>query len=322
MISLFVILLIINVLYRSRGGYSSFSKDKASFFKALLPFIIIIHHSGFLYKEDFQMAGAFVVALFFFISGYGLESKRLLHRIRVQDLRIALSKLLLPLVVPIIIYSLLKLLVYKIPLIDFLHNSFGSYQIVLPFTWFVLTLLILYAMFYILASVCDKLFASILISVIILASAIAVLLHFGAIYHQSVLGFVAGVLYKDNEDVVRNVLNREPQISNIFLIVLLCAVTLCCKHILSNCEYPRVYVLSFIWPVLAVMLMGYVKPIESRVVNFFTGISYELYICQGVAFLLMDGFMLPIWLNLICVIALDVVIAYLSRLATKKIEAY
>lgn len=55
-------------------------KQKADLLKALFPFVIILGHVSFKYPDsmirDMRFAGPYVVGIFFFLSGYGLECKR------------------------------------------------------------------------------------------------------------------------------------------------------------------------------------------------------------------------------------------------------
>ena len=71
------ITLIIASFFSVAKGYnfSLFTKERTYLLKALLPYMIFIHHSH-LFDDSFHFVGIFVVALFFFISGYGLETKR------------------------------------------------------------------------------------------------------------------------------------------------------------------------------------------------------------------------------------------------------
>ena len=52
-----------------------FPKEKTNLLKAILPFFILFHHANGEVLIDFIPAGKFVVAVFFCISGYGMETK-------------------------------------------------------------------------------------------------------------------------------------------------------------------------------------------------------------------------------------------------------
>lgn len=278
----------------------------------------MIHHSGFLYNEDFKETGVYVVALFFFISGYGLENKRLNNKVNVKGLRVSLKKLIVPLVIPIIIYTLLKLTVFHVSPHAFL-DSLYKYQIILPYTWFIITLAILYCIFYIIASI-DMVnsFLMTFTIIIVVICAIAFALHIQTTYHQAISGFIAGIIYKNYEDFLIQRIKNYRKLSYICIAILLGVVTYYSNNLIGGILYPQVYLLSFIYPILVVMLLGRVNIPKTRVIEFFANISYELYICQGIAFLLMSGFGLPVWQNLICVFLLNIAIAYSSHWLTSK----
>lgn len=56
---------------------TDFTLDKTNLLKAILPFGIILHHISFNASQsvlyDFRFTGPYIVGLFFFMSGYGLE---------------------------------------------------------------------------------------------------------------------------------------------------------------------------------------------------------------------------------------------------------
>ena len=76
MISCLFVLLVISIIIK--GGVNPFSKDRTTLLKAVLPWVIILHHLSLRTNllGDFNEAGVYVVGLFFFISGYGLEKKK------------------------------------------------------------------------------------------------------------------------------------------------------------------------------------------------------------------------------------------------------
>ena len=77
MISCLIPLLVLSIIIR--GGVAPFSKDRTTLLKAVLPWVIILHHLSLKTNllGDFNEAGVYVVGLFFYISGYGLEKKRM-----------------------------------------------------------------------------------------------------------------------------------------------------------------------------------------------------------------------------------------------------
>lgn len=100
--TLLLFALIGTIISPSLSGGQTFSYSKTNLLKATLPFIIIFghiyQHTG--YGSDFKVSGIYCVALFFFISGYGLEKK---SDINLKYITTRIVKVLLPLLVPVCI---------------------------------------------------------------------------------------------------------------------------------------------------------------------------------------------------------------------------
>ena len=103
---IFSLLLYALLLFAPRKEAFTFDLSNTALLKAILPFFIILGHAAHAVKSSlFDGLGVYVVALFFFVSGYGLEYKRSVDSKDSMHLLVnRIVKLLFPLVVPIIIY--------------------------------------------------------------------------------------------------------------------------------------------------------------------------------------------------------------------------
>ena len=124
------ILILVSLFYVYTGkDFDFFTKEKTYFLKAMLPYMIFVVHSHLL-DWDFSK-GFYIVALFFFMSGYGLETKRIVGGARSINNRFFLNvlrKLIIPLVVPIIIFLTLRLFNASFSVI--LNEDIRKYQLV------------------------------------------------------------------------------------------------------------------------------------------------------------------------------------------------
>lgn len=77
MITCLCVLVILTVCL-GHEGIRKFQRQQTSLLKVVLPWVIILHHLTLKTNmlRDFNEAGVYVVGLFFFISGFGLEKKR------------------------------------------------------------------------------------------------------------------------------------------------------------------------------------------------------------------------------------------------------
>lgn len=222
-------ILIVTIVFCELSVYSFgyFAKNKTIFLKALLPFMIITHHTH-LFDGDFYYVGAFVVSLFFFISGYGLESKRKVNTISNKWFVRSLKKLTIPLIVPIVIYMGIRLC--KTPLNTIIAEDILKYQLVLPHTWFVLTLILIYVIYHICVTLQQKLKKPSFL--IVITVAILTFNFFGKYLgvpswgRNTTTAFLAGIFYKEYEGYLVNWLNKKIMLWTISLSMAIVLVTM------------------------------------------------------------------------------------------------
>ena len=220
------------------------------------------------------MVGIYVVALFFFISGYGLEAKRNARGLSIKQLPKSIINLIIPLVIPIVIYTFLQLFIYDMTLIEFL-DGLCQYKVILPYTWFVITLAILYIIFYIIATIITDTKKVIVFATIgvLSFSLVGIASGLQATYHITVSGFLAGVMYRIFEPKFICSLKGRYYMKYI-LWVCLFFVSCLCNFPIPIFEYPRVYLQAFVWPILVVSLLSYLPNISNQFVTFLSSISY------------------------------------------------
>lgn len=319
-------LIISSLLFVARGSsFSLFTKERTGLLKALLPYIIFIHHSH-LYDREFSLAGVvYVVALFFFISGYGLETKRKRNLLLKKDFLIkALQKLLIPLIVPIIIYICLRL--YNDSFRAIYEGDIKEFQLILPFTWYVVTLIILYVFFYVSVAMSKGkaiLYFSLIVIEILLFNLIGRFIGIPALAHILTTGFIAGILYKNIEKNIVIKCNKNAIIHAFMLSVVMVLITMWIKeNPLNNKDIPFI---AFVWPTLFIMLYAVVPvckqdSVIGKVINSISSRSYELYICQSIPFLILGAKnQYPPVVYLLCLFFLCTVVAFGCKYLTGKI---
>lgn len=138
-------------------------------FKGILAFLIIAHHLGQrvpspVLEFNYLYWGLYVVAMFFFMTGYGLTisymkkgSSYLQHFIKYR-----IWKVLSPYLVAILIYAFYRYVYY--PDFNFLKAFISQSdfsEILLPSSWFVIAIILFYIAFFIIMSVCKTIKISI-----------------------------------------------------------------------------------------------------------------------------------------------------------------
>ena len=290
------ILIILSLLFVARGRrFSLFIKERTYLLKAFLPYMIFVHHSHF-FDGDFYYVGAFVVAIFFFMSGYGLETKRIVGGAEIINNRYlvnALKKLIAPLIFPIIVFLLLRL--YSVPFSVVLDEDIRKYQFILPYTWFVVTLIILYFLFYSCVAIAgknnnkDTIYYILIITTVLCFSILGKAVGVPSWARNTTTAFLAGIFYKRNEIKITISLNRYPKLMAGIISALLIVITIYIKGDMiahENGPLARPF-LAFVWSLFIIPLYSIIPEIKNGVIRYLSSISYELYICQSIAFILL-----------------------------------
>ena len=265
------------------GGVSCFDKSKTLLFKAILPFLVILQHTNI--YDDFDKIGTFAVTIFFFISGYGMECKRERRLITYRGLINSIIKLLVPLLVPAVIYILIKCFYFDWNQI--VDDLFLKSSIILPFTWYIRTLLFLYIIWTITSKFTNR------IDVIIPVVTVITLLcgYLGVIpQYTSPIGFIIGVCYRNFENKIMNKMVDSLKTTKFLLMIALVLLTYTSQLSISGFQTIINNVNHALYPLVIVMLVCILLGVnlKSHILNFLASISYDLYICQGISFLLIS----------------------------------
>lgn len=278
-ISFFVIIALLFVSPSSK----KFDINKSKFLKAILPYGVILGHISAYNTSQFSIAkiGPFIVGVFFFISAYGLECKRQSGEISFSGIWNRLYKILIPLIIPILLYVIC--LYFKGDNIyEILFENIKNYQLILPFTWFIIILCVFYFIFYLFSSISNQSNGRFLLFTFITVCVFSVInfLLFrktAAYTNFSCLCFPAGIFYKQYEKHIIYFL--EQKMHYIFLILLFLMT-----GIVTNFNY-LLPITILVWSMLIIVLSTIINVQESKLLNFFSQISYEVYVCQGITFL-------------------------------------
>lgn len=289
------ILIFSSLFFVARGSkFSSFTKERTYLLKAFLPFMVFVHHSH-LYNWDFYHI-RYVVALFFFMSGYGLETKRIVggaEFINNKFLVNAFRKLIIPLILPIIIFLILRL--WSTPFSVILDEDIKKYQIILPYTWFVVTLIILYIIYYLCVTITKKLnnnekwYLCLVIIIVLSFNFVGKMIGIPSWARNTTSVFIAGIIYRRNEYSIISLLNRHAKLMAFILSTLLILITIYIKgNIVTPSNGPlAIPSIAFMWSLCFIPLYSIIPESKNRVIGYLSSISYELYICQSITFILL-----------------------------------
>lgn len=284
MITISVICLVLFFIFCGQSKYQFLSRNTTTLLKAVLPVFILLHHIclNFGIIEDFKLSGYYVVGLFFFISGFGLECKRENGKMDIRGLFERVKKLTIPIIVPSIVYISIKMIIEDCCLLDILRQSMG-WRIILPYSWFVVSLLILTISFYVINEVSksNKLQLIILICFIFAFSLICKYYGVQSTYYTSNMAFAIGALAYNK----RNFIEKQMKTYMRYFVPLL---VVACFYAVSKLFAMSTFFIVPIWAISVVSIASFItNPVFS---NRIAPFSYEFYLCQGITFIIITCF--------------------------------
>lgn len=328
MITIYILVFIFSVFSLiNKPDFAEFTRNKTDVLKAILPFFIITHHTH-VFDNDFYYVGAFVVSIFFFISGYGLETKRIKRGFNYSDLWPSVRKLIVPILIPATLY-LLCLVFIENATCQKIIAEIAKYQTILPYTWYVLTLIILYIVFITLSSYCklrSTLFIALIVISILSFSILGKYIGIPSWARNTTTALCAGILFQHYEGNFLSVANKKKCLSCFFLSIIFLFLTLLANgFLLGSINNPlKRPLLAFVWSLGFMHIFSVCKSINNNVVKFLSGISYELYICQSIAFILIKKLSLDqdgVMIYIISVFIIDILIAWTcNRISNKLVK--
>lgn len=301
------------------------SKEKTSAVKGILAILIVVHHfsttcdvSGF---SEFRRWGAIIVSLFFFMSGYGLGrsitlkgkaylSNFLSHRLW--------KSVILPYAIALIIF--LVYLNVDVPDANTIIGYWSRGLTLLPNAWFIVALALMYLGFYFIkksSSRCHevKMFIYTLVYIILVYS-----IDFERCWYVSEFMFPLGMLYADKENELVALLNRFR--ARIWLIPMMMGITCIC-FIMQTIVSSIIAYMALTIALVFVMTSTEVERIgKIGVFSFLSAISYEIYLCHGVAMKMCRGKYFNItddWMFVIAVVALTLILASVVKFIVSRL---
>jgi len=252
------------------------------------------------------------VALFFFISGYGLMSS---YSIKGREyLKGFFSKRIWKIVFPLVFITAVFLLLYYIDSGLFnsdLLNDLLKGITPLPYSWFAYIIIIFYIFFYfVFLAKWSLQIKSIVMMILAFIFSIG-LYHFGfdRAWWVSNLAFPFGMVYRLNEEKIIQI--SRTKIGNIVFV----PSALLLAGLFAFLKIEILYVFSYVFIVLAVIvLLSYSGLPDGRLFNFLGKVSYETYLIHGAVYYLLRGnhiFIENSYIYLMCTILLTLLLAYI-----------
>ena len=276
-----------------------FSKDSSKNYRGIFILAIILHHiaqetsTGILFHSHFCNMGELSVAIFFFISGYGLQKS---HITKKDYNKHFLAKRLPNILLPFSIIVLIRLIqctcngtIYSFK--NILVNIVRG-ELIVPFSWYVVAITFFYIMFWMLMKVCRKHYFMMIIGAsigYIVYTILCIKVGNDIWWYLSTPAFILGMFWSTYEKYIDKELKERQWMYWILLIISLFFVILLfvkydeIKNILTftGAESLIVIVRNLLFSINFVLVTMKLK-IGNKATTFFGEMSLELYLIQGV----------------------------------------
>lgn len=295
----FIILAIFSAFWGKKNKWDrSFSLQTMNCLKGAFAIMIVLFHlsqhirGGFLFRMIGD-TGYLSVAVFFFISGYGMYTRVLQtgggyckgiisHRI---------PKILLPWMIATLIYALYWFAEGGYERIAQICNNRENGYLLITNSWFVITIAVFYLVFYLSFNWCRgnyrKGIKRTLIGIFIYI-AVAYLIGLGGWWFYSSLAFVLGMIWKDRESEINNIAMKNWWLF-LFSWGIIFAVGYAIRFLNSRTlNSPLVYdaALLIASTAFACLVFSILKKISvnNMLWNFLGGISFEIYLLHELVY--------------------------------------
>lgn len=278
----YIILTILCTIYlvANGGGKIDLSKDKVLSIRGLLAVFIVVHHCSFtvnniICEYVFGDIGMWICGIFFMQSGYalGVGTDKYIRMNAAVYFRKRVCKIFFDVLVLSLLYQCLQLGMGQYDIIESLCKlSIGNTSGLLPFSWFIWELILLYVIYYISNKFKFRTLALWILTLLLMV--IFYSLHFGCEWYMSTLSFPLGVL------IARCNLNLTKK-----RLIVISILSLMVYALYKVLNIGQIYVL--VVPILA-MSLNYLLSnsmlCRYTVLNKLADISFYIYMFQGFAF--------------------------------------
>ena len=314
------------------------SVDNMQNIRGMLAILIVIHHfSGMIEEKSlfflFNHIGYLVVALFLFLSGYGLAygvQNKPGYINGVKFLYTRIPKLIIPYWVAVIIYAVGYLaagepITWKAILLSFVSfkNIVG-----LGSSWYIFELIVLYIIFFLSFKIKKRKIALSVLFALVAVCAIGFYFSdsFSDVWYRSIFAFPLGVCYSLKKDKIESFLLNKTLARYIalilFLIFLLSLKYACVMLGLTYLQILFDITSSAMFSLVAVIMLRKIK-LGNKALSFLGSISFEIYLIHFLLIKLIYSFYFNGQMNLLLYFVISIVsvisVAYIMSFIDKNL---
>ena len=328
---IFILLLISLFVYlipRTDVDYLSNKSTKS--LKGLLALLIIFHHVSQKITtgdnfSNFEYMGRYIVALFFFLSGYGLYFQYSNNVNYMENfLRKRLARIFIPFYVFIVIYVFYRAALGEVVNVDFFLSFWKDHSNIVYNGWFVNSIIVLYVIFYVSFKKKDSKTSFYMLTVLTLVYIFwKAYQNHGDWEYVSIMAFLLGVFWMKNRISIDKYIEKNYFVFLVSFSVLMYVF----RHyeaIMKNIGITNKYVYygivgnlcTMIFVVYFLLLTNKLN-FSNEYLDFLGNISFELYMIHGLVMHYFGKFFVSSRVNdviyTIVVLLVSIVFAYLIK---------
>lgn len=266
------------------------SRSIRGFFTIAVVFHHLAQHTtdGLLFRF-FALVGYFAVSVFFFLSGYGLQSRHLHDKNYKHGF---MARRLLPILLPYTLITLIYWLTYALlgtryTLWDVLVGLVDGKPIAM-FSWYIISIIVFYVVFYLLMRLCKERYLLMLLGASIyclLYIIICVKLDYGSWWYNAVHILVLGMAWAVYENRIVTLIKKNYRLTFLLACVILPSVL----HFTGN-RFGLTNIRGVLDVLVGLKAATFVLSIivcslkftrSNAVLNYLGEISLEIYLCHG-----------------------------------------
>lgn len=325
----------------NRGYTDYLSLPSTNCIKGIFALFVMVHHlyqySGLFHNTYLggilQGLGYVSVAMFFFLSGYGLHISRRTKGIAyVKSIpRNRMFPLYVQCVFLIVAYALLYLVIGKelTPVLILQSLTWG--KTIIFGGWYLQAILVLYALYYLVYGVLEQHTARqkehvshiIMFAVLVLYALLNVGLGKAITYYQSIFAFLLGILWCDYRTVIDEILQKR------WVASFVCALMLFAISFVVGLLFKPVTLIAAPMFVIFALIALMKLPVQCGVTRWLGKYYFEIYVMQGISLLLFHSELIHIenkWLyvlvctltTLLLAVAIQPVFRFISSIVKGK----
>ena len=325
---IFILLLMsLFVYFIPKTNVDYLSNKSTKSLKGLLALFIIFHHVSQKITtgenfSNFEYMGRYIVALFFFLSGYGLYFQYSNNATYMENfLRKRLTRIFIPFFVFVVIYVIYRATLGEVVNVDFFLSFWRDHNNIIYNGWFINSIIVLYVIFYVSFKKKDS------------KIAIFKLVFFTLVYifwkayqnhgdweYVSIMAFLLGVFWMKDRSIIDKFIEK-----NYFVLLVSFSILMYVfrryEVIMKNIGITNKYVYyvivgnlyTMIFVVYFLLLINKLN-FSNKYLNFLGDISFEIYMIHGLVMHYLGKFFVSSAVNdviyTIVVLLVSIVFAY------------